>query len=44
MLRFLSRILPSSEERDARLMTNPIYALLRREIMRVGIYMNKTAL
>ena len=43
MLRCLSRLLPSSEEREARLMSDPIYALLRREVTRVGhLYEHKT--
>ena len=33
---FFAWLHPSSEEREARLMMNPIYALLRREVTRVG--------
>ncbi len=33
---FFAWLHPSSEEREARLIMDPIYALLRREVIRVG--------
>ena len=36
MRRILSWLHPSSAEREARLIMDPIYTLLRREVIRVG--------